>query len=75
MDGLVHQIQSDQAKNDVILLCSDGLYNMLTENEIMDIVYKSENFEFATDTLIIAANAAGGTDNISVVLIGNGVSV
>ena len=74
MDGLIHQMKSDQAR--VVLLCSDGLYNMLSENDILEIVCKSENIETATNTLIITANAAGGTDNISVVLIekdGNGV--
>ena len=51
---------------DIILLCSDGLSNMLTDSEIKDIVLSGENAE---SRLIEAANAAGGTDNITAVLI------
>jgi serine/threonine protein phosphatase PrpC len=51
---------------DIILLCSDGLSNMLTDEEIAKIVNK--DFENAPMRLINAANNAGGCDNITVVI-------
>ncbi len=54
---------------EVILLCSDGLTEMLYENEIKEIINKSENIKNAVDELIAAANNNGGVDNITVVAI------
>ncbi|MCL2152797.1 MAG: protein phosphatase 2C domain-containing protein [Oscillospiraceae bacterium] len=50
-----------------ILLCSDGLYGMLTDEEIAKIL--EAGGDDAVKRLIDAANHAGGDDNISVVLI------
>jgi protein phosphatase len=50
-----------------VLLCSDGLYGMLTDAEIANIL--ADNDEDAVKRLIDAANQSGGDDNISVVLI------
>ena len=51
---------------DALLLCSDGLYNMVSEDEISGIL--SDTFELgdAVDKLVDRANDAGGTDNITV---------
>lgn len=55
---------------DVYLLCSDGLSDMLQPEEMRDIlVSKQAMLESACEILIQAANANGGHDNISVVLI------
>jgi len=54
--------------NDLILLCSDGLFKMLNEEEILAIVQASPDPQTICDTLIEAANAAGGVDNITVAL-------
>lgn len=52
-----------------ILLCSDGLSNMLEDEEIFDIVkHREENLEAIGKRLIDRANENGGKDNISVVL-------
>ena len=56
-------------EGDKILLCSDGLSNMIDDKEIYDIISKSESLETAVDTLIETANEKGGTDNISAILI------
>ena len=56
-------------KQDIILMCTDGLSNMLDENEIYDII--NENIETAGTKLINIANKRGGHDNISVVIINN----
>ncbi len=52
---------------DVILLCSDGLTNCLTDAQIMDI-YHSTAWEDTCDKLINQANDNGGMDNITAVL-------
>ena len=55
---------------DVILLCSDGLWNMVDNDQILAEVTKSgDQVEQAVHNLVAAANAAGGKDNISVVVI------
>lgn len=58
--------------NDYILLCSDGLFGMMNDKKILEIV-KNENLslEEKTNMLIDGANQNGGRDNISVVLVKN----
>jgi serine/threonine protein phosphatase PrpC len=53
---------------DVVLLCSDGLSDMLTEPQIERILIESPDLTTAADRLIHDANAAGGRDNITVVM-------
>jgi len=52
-----------------LLLCSDGLWGVVPDQEIRRIVTTSENPQAACERLIDSANAAGGPDNISAVLI------
>lgn len=55
---------------DYLLLCSDGLWEMIqNEQEITALILKADNIQSACDSLVEAANAAGGVDNISVVLV------
>lgn len=54
---------------DLILLCSDGLTNMVDDEEIGRILKASGTLEEKTDTLIRRANENGGKDNIAVVLL------
>jgi PPM family protein phosphatase len=54
--------------NDVYLVCSDGLTTMLAESELIDLLVSHERLRDMGDALIAAANAAGGKDNITVVL-------
>ncbi len=53
---------------DMFLLCSDGLTGMVDEETLGRIVSGSEGLREAGERLIDAANAAGGRDNITVVL-------
>ena len=53
---------------DVVLLCSDGLTDMLPEPEVQRLMLAAEDLETAADDLVRAANVAGGRDNITVVL-------
>mgnify|MGYP000279484746 CR=1 FL=1 len=53
---------------DIILLCSDGLTNMLSDEQIRDIIVSEQTMEEKADLLIQKANENGGSDNISVIL-------
>lgn len=54
---------------DYILMCSDGLSNMVDEFEIEYIIRSEEGLEMKAKSLVEAANRNGGKDNISVVLV------
>jgi PPM family protein phosphatase len=53
---------------DVLLLCSDGLTGMIGEDEVASILSGAASLGDAGRALVDAANAAGGRDNITVVL-------
>ena len=53
---------------DVFLICSDGLTGMVGEDFIEDVLRSSADLRAAGQTLVTAANDAGGRDNITVVL-------
>ena len=53
---------------ETILLCSDGLYNNLSDNDIACIIKGNDTVEQKVNELISLANANGGSDNIAVVL-------
>ena len=55
--------------DDTILLCTDGLTNMVRDDEILDIIKKYDNAQAATMQLVKEANANGGRDNITVMII------
>jgi serine/threonine protein phosphatase PrpC len=62
--------RSFQARaGDVFLLCSDGLTTMLAEEQIAEILRAHQRLSDAGESLIAAANEAGGRDNITVVLL------
>jgi len=54
-------------KEDVVMLCCDGLSDVLRDEEIKDTMIKDENPQRACDKLIKFANERGGPDNISVI--------
>lgn len=55
-------------QGDTVLLCSDGLWDMLSDAEIHAIVKEGDTLEATCGKLIEEANAAGGHDNITVVV-------
>ena len=59
----------DLTKGDKLLLCSDGLTNMLRDEEIYQIIQDNKELEQAAKALVDAANENGGRDNIAVVLV------
>jgi serine/threonine protein phosphatase PrpC len=71
--GAEHEVQVDTwsyplQAGDVVMLCSDGLTDMITEREVQQVLVEAPSLDVAADRLIDAANAAGGRDNITVVL-------
>ncbi|HEX3030581.1 MAG TPA: Stp1/IreP family PP2C-type Ser/Thr phosphatase [Clostridia bacterium] len=58
----------DMCENDIFVLCTDGLTNMLEEEEIKEIVLQNDNPEAACDILVRKANENGGEDNITVIV-------
>lgn len=56
-------------KGDLVLLCSDGLTNMLEDEEIRQILTEEGSLQNRVEKLVKAANQNGGKDNISVIAI------
>jgi protein phosphatase len=54
---------------DIILVCSDGLTDLVWDDEICSIVYESADLNAAAEALVDLANKRGGHDNITVVLL------
>lgn len=57
------------AVDEYLLLCSDGLSGMVEDHTIHRIVSTSASPQIACDELVNAANAAGGDDNVTVILV------
>lgn len=53
----------------LILICSDGLWGVVPEQSILDIIFAASDLQQACEQLISAANQAGGPDNITAILI------
>jgi len=65
----VDTIMANLEKNDVVLLCTDGLTTIVSDEEIHEILLQSLSLEKQGQALISLANEKGGQDNISVVLV------
>ena len=60
--------KGELARGDVVLVCSDGLTRHVSNDELAEILDTSPTASNACERLVEAANDAGGTDNISVVV-------
>jgi protein phosphatase len=68
VDAEIHSY--DVQKDDIFLLCSDGLNDMIEDDEIqMTLIALRSNLDLTAQQLIQAANDAGGRDNVSVMLV------
>jgi len=73
--GLVKDVDIDIESikiypDDILLLCTDGLTSMLSDEEILHIILKKKgNIEQATVDLVNKAKDNGGTDNITAILV------
>ncbi|MBI6001991.1 PP2C family protein-serine/threonine phosphatase [Clostridium perfringens] len=56
-------------EGDILILCSDGLYNKINEDNLEDLIGKSNDIRDIGDKLINLANELGGDDNITAVLV------
>lgn len=65
IDVIVKEILQE----DILLLCTDGLSNMLSDDEIKKALIESENMQEACELLVQLSNEKGGLDNISVVAV------
>ena len=54
---------------DIVLMCTDGLTNMASNDDIFRIVHEESDLVTKAQKLVQAANNNGGKDNISVILI------
>jgi serine/threonine protein phosphatase PrpC len=57
-------------QGDCILVCSDGLYNMVKKPDLVSVVNNGEELPNKCTALIGKANEAGGTDNITMIIAG-----
>ncbi len=55
--------------NGYLMLCSDGLWGVVAEPDILKSIAEAPNLQRACQNMVTAANVAGGPDNISVVLV------
>ena len=72
--GSEEQIQSDRycveiKEHDFIVICSDGLTKMVSNQAILNYFAKSDSYSEAAADLVRMANQNGGTDNISVIVV------
>jgi serine/threonine protein phosphatase PrpC len=58
-------------KNDIFVLCTDGLTNMISEQKIMEVVCRHKDPQQACKELVELANKNGGIDNITVIVLQN----
>jgi len=69
-EGFVEIVDVPFGPNDAMLLCTDGLSDLVPSAAIASIVYAGGNPQAVVDRLIESANAAGGKDNVTVVFVG-----
>lgn len=53
---------------DTVLLCSDGLYSMVSPDQVLAILKKSDTPQGQCRALVDTANASGGADNVTVII-------
>lgn len=69
-EDFIEIIHGDFEPDSSVLICSDGLTDMVSSNQILDVINKNAgNPDSVVRELIAAANDAGGKDNISVIYV------
>jgi serine/threonine protein phosphatase PrpC len=72
--GVSESVEPDLADHelfaqDLLLFCSDGLTRHVSDAQILAVISKASSLQAACDDLIASANAAGGSDNITCLLV------
>lgn len=62
-------IVKERLKSDILLLCTDGLTNMLSDDEVRKLLVDNEDIQKACDLLVDLSNDKGGFDNITVLAV------
>jgi PPM family protein phosphatase len=65
----VHITELELREDDVIMISSDGLHGLVTDEEIAAVITSAPSIADAGANLVQLARAAGGPDNISVILL------
>lgn len=66
VDAIIRQVPA----NSYLLICSDGLWNLVSKDEMQEIVLSNQNnIQEACEQLVAIANERGGSDNITVVIV------
>lgn len=64
-----HTVVENREEGDIYLLCSDGLYGVLSEEQILDIIYHNTISGHACKELVVTAKHQGSRDNITAMLV------
>ena len=65
---------NDIKNSDTVLMCTDGLTNMVEDKQIKDVLLTKDKPQDVTDFLIEKSNENGGTDNTTIIVF-NGVNI
>jgi serine/threonine protein phosphatase PrpC len=65
----VHIVEVELSEDDVVLLSSDGLHGLVPDEEMASTIISGQSISEAGANLVQLASAAGGSDNISVILL------
>ncbi|MFN2218305.1 MAG: PP2C family protein-serine/threonine phosphatase, partial [Anaerolineae bacterium] len=71
-DKPIVEVETDMlpvAPGDRIIVCCDGLWELVRDEGIEDVMLQEADPQIACDLLVRRANAAGGDDNISVIVV------
>lgn len=74
--GLSEECEADYftitlESNTLFLLCSDGFYDLVSSQQITELIREEKNTELLVQKMINLANDQGGRDNISIILLDN----
>ena len=69
MNVQVDDFKQQLLPGDVLISCSDGLWEMVRNPQITDILHTAHDPQTACSQLLEAANANGGEDNVSAVVV------
>jgi protein phosphatase len=68
-DLVIETHRYELKEGDLVLLCTDGLWDMLSDEEILKAIHEDGSLEEIGKRLIFKANEAGGADNITIIII------
>ncbi len=63
--------EREWARGDKLVLCSDGLYSELSEEDILHTVLATDDIQSACDDLVDCALYSGSRDNVSIIIVSN----